>query len=208
MQDGLESVLPLSCCPYRGHVIREVLAAVHASALAAGCQERLLPWPWPGRCRIALTLFPSVFFSCCSPSRLAGTACDSPVTAMQFLSTMPVQSVCMWNKHIPRGISIQANVPFEQSCVFFNFCLLSYTPKRSVICATQKELGCMPVLVACSGTISWVWALWALWAEDSPCSSSSHSTLLGPGTSLIAGAGACDYRKLSLTALMAVVSDG
>ena len=58
----------------------------------------------------------------------------------------------------------------------------------------------MPVLVACSGTASWVWALWA---EDSPCSRSSHSTLLGPGTSLIAGAGACDYRKPSLTALMA-----
>ena len=109
----------------------------------------------------------------------------------------------MCNQHIPPGISIQADILFEKSCISFDSCLLMYTPKRSVICATQKELGCMPVLVACAGTISWVWALWALWAEDSPCSSSSHSTLLGPGTSLIAGAGACDYRKPSLTALMA-----
>ena len=91
----------------------------------------------------------------------------------------------MFIQHIDRDISIQADVLFDE---------LLFTPMRSVIPATQKGLACMPVLAACSGAASWVWALWA---DDSPCSASSHSTMLGPGSLLIAGAGACDYRKPS-----------
>lgn len=57
----------------------------------------------------------------------------------------------------------------------------------------------MPVLIACSGTCCWVWALcalWALWAGDWP-SSPSHWTLLGPGSLARLGAGACEESTLN-----------